>query len=341
MRGISSAILPATAVAFALLFMGSPLKAGSYNFQTLNNPGDPAFNQLLGINNSATIGGYFGDGVVVPNNGYTLTLPSSYTAENFPGSVQTQVVGINNTGTPATTVGFYVDAAGNNFGFVNQGGVFKSITDPNTPTTGTTVNQLLGANDHGVAAGFYIDAVGNAHGYLVDYAAATPTFAAVNLPASFNAAAVTATGIDNAGQVSGFFTDAGGNTHGFIDIGGTFVKIDFPGGTNTMVLGLNNDDQVVGSYVDSSGETQGFTYDWTQNLYQTVSDPNASATPAFDVTGTTVNGINDWGQLVGFYSDISNVNGFLANPVPEPASVGLMFLAAALALSVSRLKKRA
>ena len=55
-----------------------------YSFQTVISPGDPAFTQLLGINNSMTIAGYFGDGTVVPNNGFTLVLPNNYTPENFP-----------------------------------------------------------------------------------------------------------------------------------------------------------------------------------------------------------------------------------------------------------------
>ena len=61
-----------------------------------------------------------------------------------------------------------------------------------------------------------------------------------------------------------------------------------------------------------------------------MDDRLASATPAFDVTGTTINGINDKGQLVGFYSDGTNANGFLATPVPEPSSLELVTIGAAL-----------
>src|SRR5581483_8971936 len=101
--------------------------AGTYSFQTIDNTGDPNFNQLLGINNAGTIAGYFGDGMgMVPNNGYTWTKAGGFTAENFPGSAQTQVVAINNVGVsppvgPAVynTAGFYVDNAGANHGFTN------------------------------------------------------------------------------------------------------------------------------------------------------------------------------------------------------------------------------
>ena len=309
----------AVAVGSLLLFPASSSFASPYAFQTLNNPGDPAFNQLLGINNAGTIAGYFGDGAVQPNQGYTLSPPYSggYTAENFPGSAQTQVVGINSSG---TTVGFYVDGNGNNFGFVNHGGTFQSVSNPNTPVGVTATNQLLGVNASNMAAGFYVNGFGNSQGYVVNLA--TNTFTAVNLPSSFNAVSVVATGIDNAGVISGFYTDTAGNSHGFIDNAGTFTTIDDPNGANTMVFGLNNNNMAVGSFTDGNGETQGFVDNLTTDMFQTISDPNASMNPTFGVTGTTLNGINDQGDLVGFYSDGANVNGFLATPssVPEPAT---------------------
>jgi len=101
----------------------TPSPTATYTFTTANNPGDLAFNQLLGVNNAGTIVGYYGDGEKVPNFGYALATPKTYTNENYPNSAQTQVIGINNTdtGAPPATVGFYVDANGNNFGFVYNG----------------------------------------------------------------------------------------------------------------------------------------------------------------------------------------------------------------------------
>ena len=59
------------------------------SFFVLDNPGDLNFNQLLGINDRQVIVGYFGDGTVVPNNGYVLVPKNHYAVENFtnlPGS---------------------------------------------------------------------------------------------------------------------------------------------------------------------------------------------------------------------------------------------------------------
>ncbi len=79
----------------------------SYTYTTLDNSNDLTFNQLLGINDSGVIAGYFGSGMAMhPNKGYGL-LPKygqdGYRVENFPGSNQTQVTGLNNR---STQVGF-------------------------------------------------------------------------------------------------------------------------------------------------------------------------------------------------------------------------------------------
>ena len=124
-----------------------------YSFQTLDNESDPTFNQLLSINDAGAIGGLLRErlaGQDRPNRGYVLDGPygqQNYVNENFPGAQQTQVTGINDSG---TTVGFYADAAGDNFGFVLKQGIWTAVINPNT--TGT-VNQLLGLNNKGVAVG--------------------------------------------------------------------------------------------------------------------------------------------------------------------------------------------
>src|SRR5271167_2834857 len=119
-----------------------------YSFQTVISPGDPAFTQLLGINNSSTIAGYFGDGTIVPNNGFTLVLPNHYTPENFPGAAQTQVIGINSAG---NTDGFYIDTGGVTHGFTNIGGTFHTVDFASPPSV---LTQLLGLNDVRLTAGY-------------------------------------------------------------------------------------------------------------------------------------------------------------------------------------------
>jgi hypothetical protein len=330
-------VAPAVA-AFALASFAASAYGSTYTFQTLDNSNDAAFNQLLGIDSPTipTIVGYFGDGAIVPNRGYTLVTPASYTNENFPGSVQTQVVGITPNG--SVNVGFYIDASGNNLGFVKQGGTFSSVSDPLTPMTTPSTNQLLGVNDSGDAVGFYVDGAGNSQAYIYDVG--TKAFAPITLPGSFNAVSTTATGINDAGVITGFYTNAGGATLGFIDNTGTFTSFNDPSGSDTMFLGINASDEVVGSYMDPGGVTEGLLFNLGADSFQTVDDPLASPNAAFGVTGTTINGINNEGDLVGFYSDGTNLNGFLATPTPEPGMIGLLLVGGALIIAKYRSSKQ-
>ncbi len=296
-----------------------PHAAVSYAFSTLDNPGDPTFNQLLGINNSGKIAGYFGSGMAGhPNQGYlTSSAPSSgFTADNFPASVQTQVTGINDEG---VTVGFWsgtnlgtgangapMDA---NYGFYSIGGRTESVNYPTSNYGTPAIDQLLGVNDEDVAAGFYTDATGNNHGYT--YNILTGRFHDVTIP---GATSVTATAINSRGDVAGTEVDQSGNTDGFLlTRRGRVITLDVPGASSTTALGVNDHREVVGSYQVGTGSsvlTHGFT--WTpQAGFQTVDDPNGVAIAG----GTVINGLNDAGQLVGFYTDpAGNVHGMIATP---------------------------
>lgn len=198
-------------LAGGLLLIPKGAQAG-YIFQDIVNTGDTAFNQELGINNTGTIAGYFGDGTVVPNNGYTVVAPfsqGSFTSENFPGSVQTQVTGINSAG---NTVGFWVDGNNANHGFTDIGNTFVSVDDP-LSTSVPIFTQLLGLNDSGEAVGFYNDANGNSNGFT--YNTSLATFTPVD-PA--NATMSAATALNNAGEVAGFLVSSiNGDTYGYLD----------------------------------------------------------------------------------------------------------------------------
>lgn len=291
-----------------------------YTFQDIVNTADPTFNQELGINSAGMIAGYFGSGAAGhPNQGYTTVPPyTSFTNENFPGSVQTQVTGINNAG---TTVGFWSNTnmgvgLDNNFGFTNVGGTFTNVNHPGGPTTGLFTDQLLGVNNSNVAVGFYVDAGGATHGYT--YNIGSMTFSG-NIDDPNGVGATTATAINNSGEIAGFYTDSAGVVHGFTDNAGMFTTIDPTGSTSTMLLGLNDNGLAVGTYIDAAGVVHGLLFDLNNDTFENVDDP-------FGIGTTTINGINDLNQLVGFYvNGLDNTIGLLANPVvPEPASLALL-----------------
>jgi hypothetical protein len=278
-----------------------PDVSGHYSFTTLGDPADPTFNQLLGVNDFGVIAGYFGSGspaATHPNKGFTLTPYSArtFTNENFTGSQQTQVTAINDWG---NTVGFYALPSGANYGFLDEGGVTSSVSDPLTSSK-PPVNQFLGLNNNGQAAGFYNDSKNNSHAYT--WNRVTRVFTPINPP---GATSSTATAINDHGAVAGFFAEANGNIVSFIKQGAAWKTISVPGSTTTEIFGLNDEGVAVGMYVGQHKQTYGFIY--SGGTLKTVSDPNG-------VGSTIVNGLNNDGQIVGFYTDSKgNTDGFVAN----------------------------
>jgi hypothetical protein len=298
------------ASALARPVRSGPAAAG-YSFRTLDDVADQTFNRLLGINNIGHIVGYLGSGTAGhPYRGYILRPPYSQTRYqniDVPGSVQTQLTGLNDAG---VQVGFWAapDKAGRadtDIGFYLMAARFSPVSFPTFNNASPAVDRLLGVNDHDVAVGFYIDRQGHRHGYRYDIAART--FTAVTVP---GASSVTAAAINNAGGVAGYFTSSTGVTSGFFTERGRLAVLDAPHATLTRALGVNDSGEVVGEYRLGTGRgavTHGFT--WTkQRGFTIVDDPRGIGT-------TTINGVNDAGDLVGFYLDgAGHTEGLLATP---------------------------
>ncbi len=319
--GATAAASGALALTAALALAGpagaSPLHSSGYQFRTVNNARDLTFNQLLGVNNEGVIAGYFGSGAQHhPNKGYVL-LPfghANYLNENFPGSVQTQVTGLNDHG---VTVGFWSNSntanmVNANFGFYTIGTHFHTVNFPTGNNASPQVDQLLGVNNHGVAVGFYANAQGNNRGY--EYNIYSHTFTRVLVPGAPGGQAgpsLTAAAINNYGDVAGFYAKSSAQTDAFLRLhNGRFITLAVPGAATTQAFGVNDRDEVVGAYTVGSGDnaqTHGFT--WRPGHgFSTVDDPHGIGT-------TTINGVNDAGHLVGFYVDgAGNTDGMIATP---------------------------
>jgi hypothetical protein len=308
---VASGIVAAGAVGLAGAASASTVSASqatSYRFETLDNQHDVTFNQLLGINDRGLIAGYFGSGAAGhPNKGYLLQAPygqGNYTNENFPGSVQTQVTGLNNRG---VTVGFWsntnmgvgMDA---NFGWVDVHGQFRDADFPTGDSASPVTDQLLGVNDNDIAVGFWVDGQGNNHGY--EYNINTGRFSSVVDPQD-QGASLQATAINDRGDIAGNI-----GSDGFLLRHGHLTELAVPGASATMALGVNNFEEVVGTYMVGSGSSaqmHGFTWQPGRG-FTSIDDPHGIGT-------TTINGVNDFGQLVGFYTDAAgNTDGFLATP---------------------------
>ena len=203
--------------------------ARGWSFSKLNSSNDPTFNQLLGINNRGQIAGYFGSGAAGhPNKGYTLSVGgfSSFTNENFPGAIQTQVIGVNDTG---VSVGFYStqnteSRCNNNFGFYDWHGQFHSVNFPTRNMASPTVNRLLGVNNSDIAVGFYMEPRARPTPTPTASAAAGST-GSTSAARSARPPPASTTG----GWITGFYTGHGGVTHGCLSPLGRVIRAERPG----------------------------------------------------------------------------------------------------------------
>ena len=288
----------------------APAAHAGYNLTFVTDPTGTGLINLLGINSSGTIAG-FDNGVT--NQGFTLTLPSSFTTVNFPGAASSMVTGINAAGDVS---GIYVDVAGANHGFTDIGGTFTTVDNP----ASTVFNQALGINNSDETVGYYAPTVAGFPGDIA-YSQTGGAFTDINalLPANFNSQAV---GINSAATpwIVGFYQPTAdlSTSLGFVDEGGTITTIDPFGSTFTQALGVNDLGEIVGFYTDATGNQHGYI-------------DNGGVFASFDPPGsvsTTINGLNDKGDIVGFYTSASAdaVIGFVGTPVPEPSTWAMMLL---------------
>ena len=81
---------------------------------------------------------------------------------------------------------------------------------------------------------------------------------------------------------------------------GKHYEKQFPGSVNSELTSLNNGDAVAGWYQNTEGRIYGFT-EW-QGIWSSYSGPHAGD------RATQILGINDSGDLVGYYEDRRGVN---------------------------------
>jgi uncharacterized membrane protein len=148
-------------------------------------------------------------------------------------------------------VGYWQNAAGTQFPFSVNGGVFTGL-DSMLPAN--TSAQATGVNNAGDISGFYVDSGGVNHGFFLQQGVVT----ILDFP---GATLTQALGLNNLHQVVGFYMDAAGNTHGFLyDVTAKeFESVnDSKGVDSTTINGINDVGQVVGFFVDPrTGNTNG------------------------------------------------------------------------------------
>jgi hypothetical protein len=291
---------------------------GGFQFINFNGPlagnmaGDGT-NQN-GLSNSGT-----SVGVDIDNNGndHNFTInpfkSDSVTELNINGSMKAMAFAANKSGT-------VVGTDGNGNAFTDTNGKVKLFI----PKGGTSA-MAFGINDKGTIVGQYT--IGNiTPGFIKVNSKKTP-YITINAPSGPND--VNAQGINNNGLVVGFYEGTDGHDHGFIAneksaqngvITGTPVTdptiptvAGEPGATFvfSQILGINDHGIAVGYYGDSTASQHGFIYNTNTGQYTFLDDPSAAFSNGVEVTQIT--GINNNGEITGFYSDANGVfHGFVA-----------------------------
>jgi probable HAF family extracellular repeat protein len=209
----------------------------------------------------------------------------------------TFATGINASG---QVVGSYNDAGGTAHGFLLSGGTYTTFNDPDANGGDTLAD---GINNLGQIVGTFINfpvqelayiKIGNSYPFIV-------------YPLNVNFV-TEAHGINSLGEVVGEYTDNAGAIHGFVylrDLGvfATFAPNDasFP---NTVLNGINENGTLMVGQHGGRGVPEGFL--WNGVFFTPLRDPFAGN------NGTNAKGVNDSGQVVGYYFDASNrAHGFL------------------------------
>jgi probable HAF family extracellular repeat protein len=266
-----------------------------YVYTTLGVPGS-SFTVANGINASGQIVGYYSSDAGL--HGFLLS-GGNYTTLDAPGAVNTLPYATNNVG---QIVGYYNDVGGLPHGFLLSGGAYTPVEVPGSSST-----YPSGINDRGQIVGLAADG---------SFLYSGGRYTSINVPGSMS---TTALGINNAGQIVGYYQDANRLGHGFLLSGDTYTSFDVPGAVITQPMGINNLGQIAGWYDVTSRPSGVLGFLLSDGIYTTLDPPGT--------LGIRVNGINDAAQIVGTYSPISEPgppHGFVATPVPEPATLLLL-----------------
>ena len=257
-----------------------------------------------------------------------------FTTVDVPGATTTNAQGINHQG---DIVGTFIDAAGQQHGFLRSGSQYRTIDFP-----GARASFARGINDAGDIVGTYQrqGETGGVpqHGFLltrrggllaVDYPGHLNTipqrilddgtilgcyhdndtmgsmhgmqfrrgFSAIDMTMSMHNGAT-----PDGDYIVGLFTDMDGRGKAYVMDGMSFSSLEVPGALSTAAWDVNPSRVVVGVYTDAAGAIHGFQYDGRS--FTRVDAPGASVTRIF--------GTNDRGDVVGNFVDAAGrTHGFV------------------------------
>jgi PEP-CTERM motif-containing protein len=310
-------------IASVLAFLANAADgAAIYNFTNFDGPGS-----VSAAGAGTNMNGIANNGAAV---GFGIDNAGAFT--NFVRNPDGTFTTLNSINAIPGTMAFGINSAGDVVGTQNGAAVFLPPGGPvQTLATATPPSTAFGINDNGNIVGQFTSGTAMPGFYIANVT--------VNAPSGPNT--VNAQGVNNNGLIVGFYVGTDGQDHGFIapvgnamngKLTGTPVADPMippvpgePGATFvfSQILGINDNGFAVGYYGDSTTSQHGFFYDTHTGHYTFLDDPFEGFSNGVEITQIT--GITDSGEITGFYSDANGVfHGFVASPLPEPASMSLL-----------------
>ena len=250
-----------------------------YKFITLNVP-PSTFTQAAGINIDRLVSGFYKDASGTLHG--FLWQAGAFQTVDYPGGVYTYLGTVNNC---SVALGYYGDGAAEHTVTYSAPGSAWSVL-PDIP--GYSYNEGYGNNDAGFAVG---TAYGSNGSVAWIWDPTTLSYSFLTVPGAASNSTYPGS-INDKGQIFGVFYDTSGREHGFLKEGETYTTIDAPEASGTNGIGINNHGTMVGQYFDPDGAAQGFVLT-SSGLFTTVDYPGPQL--------TSVNNINDWGDICGVY----------------------------------------
>jgi uncharacterized membrane protein len=273
---------------WAITAQASDKPALKFGFTKANVPG-AIQTQPWGINNAGIVVGTYINASNVTHgymlDGKTLTEiddPKAAAGVTFPYGI--------NPGGPVSVVGVYASSeTGLYVGFLYKDGEFTDIPGP----SGAIETIADGINDNGAIVGYYIyiDAMSNT-AQIAGFLLQDGEYTTLNVPGGYGSSY--AYSINESGQIVLLWFDS--NNHGqgslYDSKTETYATVKVPGAVQSQPQGINAAGDVVFRWFDAINISHGALLH--NGKYYTYDFPNGTG-------GTYSEGINDIGDIVGFY----------------------------------------
>jgi uncharacterized membrane protein len=217
------------------------------------------------------------------------------------------------------------DTCGN---LVLRGGDFTPLAPPSDASSDPRATTYFGINNRGHAVGAYYEAgampdspgfdpIEGNHAVLRD---SRGRYTRIDVP---GARLTLAYDLNDRSEVVGQYIEADavpgtrgrlpfGTVHGFVSHRGDVTTIDAPGAALTQPLGVNDRGEVVGAFIEAGPSPDPYAYYETGRLRGFAMRSGRFTPIDFPGSeGTTVTGVNDRGQMVGYYDTDGTRRGFL------------------------------